>query len=226
MDPTRQFLERLQRKGWIRRIKRGVYVLIPLSSGEEPNPQIHEFLLAMELVTPATIAYWTALNHHGMTEQIPRTVFVATNHPVRHPPKAVFGIPFKIVALRPARFFGIINEWIDDRPFKITDKEKTIIDGLDLPRYMGGVGEIAKALATHWRGLDETRLLHYAAKIGNSAVVKRLGFLMESLGLGDPEVLRREIPLSSGFSPLDPSLPKRGRYNRHWRLLINSEVDG
>lgn len=74
-DPTRQFLERLQRKGWILRIKRGVYTLIPLSSGEELNPQIHEFLLAMELVTPAAIAYWTALNHHGMTEQIPRTIF-------------------------------------------------------------------------------------------------------------------------------------------------------
>jgi predicted transcriptional regulator of viral defense system len=223
-DPTRQFLERLQRKGWILRIKRGVYTLIPLSSGEELNPQIHEFLLAMELVTPAAIAYWTALNHHGMTEQIPRTVIVATNHPVRHPPNEVFGIPFKIVALRPARFFGIINNWIDERPFKITDKEKTVIDGLDLPRYVGGVGEIAKALAIHWKELDETKLHHYAAKMGNSAVVKRLGFLMESLGLGEPEVLRRETLLSSGFSPLDPILPKRGKYNRRWRLLINSEV--
>jgi len=40
---------------------------------------------------------------------------------------------------------------------------------------MGGVGEIAKALATHWRGLDETKLRHYAAEIGNSAAVKRFG---------------------------------------------------
>ena len=45
--------------------------------------------------------------------------------------------------------------------------------------------------------MDERKLHH-------SAVVKRLGFLMESLGLGEPEVLRRETPLSSGFSPLDP----------------------
>ena len=32
--PTRQFLERLQRKGWIRRIKPGKFAPIPLSSGE------------------------------------------------------------------------------------------------------------------------------------------------------------------------------------------------
>jgi predicted transcriptional regulator of viral defense system len=223
-DPTRQFLERLQQKGWIQRIRRGQFVVIPLSSGEERTPQLHEFLVAMELVSPAAIAYWSALNHHGMTEQIPRTVFVATNHPVRHPPKEALGFTFKIVCPRSSKFFGIIQDWIDERPFWITDKEKTIIDGLDLPKYTGGVGEIVKALTKTWAGLDESKLLVYATKIGNSAVAKRLGFLMESLDLGNPEVLRKAASLASGFSPLDPTLPKQGKHNRRWNLLINSKV--
>jgi predicted transcriptional regulator of viral defense system len=61
-DPTGQFLERLTEKGWILRIKRGLYVTVPLSAGKEANPQIHEFLIAMQLISPAAIAYWTALN--------------------------------------------------------------------------------------------------------------------------------------------------------------------
>ncbi len=32
-DPTPQFLERLQSKGWIRRIRRGRFAVITLSSG-------------------------------------------------------------------------------------------------------------------------------------------------------------------------------------------------
>jgi len=56
-DHTRQFLERLQRKGWIQRIKRGKFAVIPLSSGEERSPQLHEFLKAMEIISPAAIAY-------------------------------------------------------------------------------------------------------------------------------------------------------------------------
>jgi predicted transcriptional regulator of viral defense system len=224
-DPTRQFLERLQRKGWIQRIRRGQYVVIPLSSGEDRTPQLHEFLVAMELVSPAAIAYWSALNHHGMTEQLPRTVFVATNHPVRHPPKEALGITFKIISLRPSKFFGIVRDWIDERSFSITDKEKTIIDGLDLPKYIGGVGEIAKALTKEWNELDEGKLCDYAAKIGNSAVTKRLGFLMETLGVGDPEALRKASSLAPGFSPLDPTLPRQGKHNRRWSLLINAKVD-
>ena len=223
-DPTRQFLERLQQKGWIQRIRRGQFVVIPLSSGEERTPQLHEFLVAMEIVSPAAIAYWSALNHHGMTEQLPRTVFVATNHPVRHPPKEALGITFKIISLRPSKYFGITRDWIDERPFWITDKEKTIIDGLDLPKYIGGVGEIAKVLTKAWNELDATKLWAYAAKIGNSAVTKRLGFLMETLGVGDPEALRKASSLAPGFSPLDPTLPKQGKHNRRWNLLINARV--
>lgn len=223
-DPTRQFLERLQSKGWIKRIRRGRFAVIPLSSGKGRTPQLHEFIIAMEMVSPAAIAYWSALNHHGMTEQLPGTVFVATNHPVRRPPGEVLGVRYKIISLRPKRFFGIQKDWIGEMPFFVTDREKTIIDGLDLPQYVGGVGEIAKALLASWTQIDESRLRKYAAKIGNSAVAKRLGFLMEALGLGNVEAFRKVVTLSSGFSLLDPSLPRRGKYNRRWGLLINTVI--
>ncbi|MBM4146980.1 MAG: hypothetical protein FJ240_12055 [Nitrospira sp.] len=223
-DPTRQFLERLQTKGWIRRIRRGRFAVIPLSSGENRTTQLHEFIVAMELVTPAAIAYWSALNHHGMTEQLPRTVFVATNHPVRRQPGEVLGVRYKIISLRHTKFFGIVKDWIDEMLFMVTDKEKTIIDGLDLPQYVGGVAEIAKVLSIGWTQLNESKLRKYAVKIGNSAVAKRLGFLMEILGLGNVETFRKVVTLAPGFSPLDPTLPKYGKYNRRWGLLVNMEI--
>jgi predicted transcriptional regulator of viral defense system len=223
-DPTRQFLERLQTKGWIRRIKRGRFAIIPLSSGENRTPQLHEFIIAMELVSPAAIAYWSALNHHGMTEQLPRTVFVATNHPVRRPPVEVLGVNYKVISLRPEKFFGVVKDWIDEMPFMVTDREKTIIDGLDLPQHVGGVAEVAKVLSIGWTQLNESKLRKFAVKIGNSAVAKRLGFLMETLGLGNVEALRKVVTLAPGFSSLDPALPRHGKYNRRWGLLINVEI--
>jgi predicted transcriptional regulator of viral defense system len=223
-DPTPQFLERLQSKGWIRRIRRERFAVIPLSSGEGRSPQLHEFVVAMELVSPAAIAYWSALNHHGMTEQLPRTVFVATDHPVRRQPGDILGVTYKIVSLKPVKLFGVMKDWIDETPFSVTDREKTIIDGLDLPQYVGGVSEITKALTGSWKLLDEKKLRKYAAKIGNSAVAKRLGFMMESLRLGDVEVLRTETSRAPGFSALDPTMPKQGKLNRRWGLLVNAEI--
>ena len=84
--------------------------------------------------------------------------------------------------------------------------------------------EIAKTLSTTWTQLDESKLRKYAGKIGNSAVAKRLGFLMETLGLGNIEALRKVVTLAPGFSPLDPTLPRHGKYNRRWGLLVNMSL--
>jgi len=219
-----QFLDRLLRKGWIGRVKRGRFAVIPLSSGDMRSPQLHEFVVAMELVKPAAIGYLSALNHYGLTEQLPRTVFVVTDHSVRRRVLSSLGFTFKIVSVRKQKFFGLRKAWINEQVFMVTDREKTIVDALDLPKNVGGIGIIASALRSHWKDLDEDRLQTYAARIGNSAVAKRLGFLLETLGLGNVESLRAAIRRAAGYPRLDPTLPARGKYNRRWGLLINAKV--
>jgi predicted transcriptional regulator of viral defense system len=219
-----QILARLCKKGWIARIKTGLFAVIPLSSGEARTPQLHEFAIAMELVKPAAIAYLSAMNYHDMTEQLPRTVFIATDHKVRRPNRESLGYTFRIVSLRKPRFFGTVKEWINEQPFMITDRERTIIDALDMPENCGGMGIVAGAIRSSWRSLDEPRLRDYATRIGNAAVGKRLGFLMEALSIGDVEALRKSIRVTAGFPRLDPTLPARGTYNRRWGLLINARV--
>ena len=48
---------------------------LPSIPGVTPT---HEFEIAMALVNPAVISHWSALHHYGLTEQIPRKVFVLT----------------------------------------------------------------------------------------------------------------------------------------------------
>ena len=223
-DQISQFVHRLQEKGWIAQIRAGIYAVIPLSSGKTRTPQIHEFLVGMELVKPAAIAYFSAMNHHGFTEQIPRMVYIATDHRVSSGQRTSLGYSFKIVSQKRSKFFGLQKAWIDERPFTITDPDKTIIDGLDLPSNVGGMSIIVDALGNHWDQLSEDRLFEYSGKIGNSTVSKRLGFLMEALGKGHVEKFRRSATLRSGFPSLDPTLPATGRFNRRWGLLVNMKV--
>ena len=219
-----QILDRMQQKGWIDRIRRGRFAVIPLSSGETRSSQLHEFIVARELVKPAAIAYLSALSHHGMTEQLPRTVFIATDHPVRSHEKHALGYSFRIVSVRKEKFFGVQKAWVNERPFFVTDREKTIVDAFDLPKNAGGIGIVAAALRSHWGELDEIRLREYAAKIGNSAAAKRLGFCMEALGLGDPGAFRAVLKPASGYPRLDPTLPAQGKYDRRWGLFVNVKV--
>ena len=66
-------LYHLRKNDWIVSLRRGLYALSPTVSGVA---SVHEFEIAMALVDPHMISHWSALHHHGLTEQIPRDVFV------------------------------------------------------------------------------------------------------------------------------------------------------
>lgn len=47
---------------------------------------------------------------------------------------------------------------------------------------------------------------------------------METIGSGDIDKFRKTVVLASGFSPIDPTMPRNGKYNRRWGLMINTEI--
>ena len=207
-------LSRLEKKGWIERIEKGKYMIIPLGA-EKGKYALHEFLIASMLISPYTIAYWSALNHYGLTEQIPTTVFIQTTSRKKKQKLNIFGVDYQIVRVSEKKFFGLKKEWIEENCIYITNKEKTIVDCLDKPQYCGGIIEVAKALKS--RDYDIEKLSEYAKKIGNSGVIRRLGYLTDvlSIDIKLPEIKTRN------YLYLDPTMPKNGKKNAKWRLIIN-----
>jgi len=216
--------------GWLHSLGKGRYVIIPLEAGLDRVPPIHEFLIAHHLAPEGYIAYWTALHHHHLTEQIPRPVWIAT--PRRRQETTVIGVRYIFVTLRPYKVFGHQPVWIEGEAVPVADVEKSLVDGLDHPEHCGGIGEVAKALATAWEEhkVNLERLTEYALRMRNRAILKRLGYLVERLSLeaGDfPE--RWRAALSAGYARLDPSLPPGGPRNHRWRVQVNvpeSELTG
>ena len=218
----RVVLWRLTSKGRIQRVKRGHYLLIPAKAGYKTKWSEHVFAFIDALLDEYYVGYWTALSYWGMTEQIPRTFFVATKKRRRNfNYEAVF---IRFVTISPHKFFGWTTETIGEQEFRISDREKTIVDSLDLPQHVGGVLEAVKGLA---QDLDWNRVVEYTDKLRNRTVYKRLGYLVETLGLEPPtgivERLQRNISL--GYSWLDPTAPKKViKTNSRWRLKININI--
>lgn len=73
-----QKLRLLEWKGWIKRIERGKYIVIPFEAGERRIWSEDSFLIANALIEPAVILYWTAVRHWNWTEQIPNVIYVQT----------------------------------------------------------------------------------------------------------------------------------------------------
>ncbi len=211
---TKVILSRLEKRGWIERIEKGKYMIIPLGA-EKGKYTLNEFVIGSLFVKPYAIAYWSALNFYGLTEQIPHTVFIQTTARKKKQKIRIFGVDYRIIRIKESKLFGIRKEWIEGTQVNITDKEKTIVDCLDKPQYCGGIIEVAKALKNG--EFDEAKLIDYASKIGNSGAIRRFGYLCD--------LLQIDIPLpeinTRNYLYLDPTMPHKGIKNAKRRLIIN-----
>ena len=134
----------------------------------------------------------------------------------------VKNIRFEFVTLNKKRFFGYNKQWIDDfHKVNCSDLEKTFLDCLYKPDYSGGITEITKALFKSRDKLQPTRLQDYLKQYNTQSVTKRLGFIIDQLGMFPDLQNFINSQISSSFIPLDPSSPKLGKYHSKWGIIDN-----
>ena len=222
-----KLLYRLTRKRWLLRLEKGKYLILPLEAGMEGLYSTHEFVIAAHLVQPYAIAYASALSFHALSDLLPHTVFVATTRRKTEVTVEELGLRFRFITLAPHKFFGIQTVTIEDQPVRITTPSKTLIDGLDRPELCGGVVELAKGLKRYaGDNANWTQLTADAKRLGNRTVFKRLGYLVEVLGLEVGEWTDRwRAEISLGETLLDPRYGRCGSYHAGWNLRLNVDEE-
>ncbi len=223
---AKKIMSSLIGKKWVLPLKRGLYAIVPLDVGVKGSDSfvLHNFVIASHLVEPYYVGYWSALNHHGLSEQIPRTTFIATPKPKM--PLTILDSDYCFVTIEKRKFFGSQEIEIEGWKVNISTPEKTIADCLDHPEHSGGIDEVAKAIYFNREEIDIRKLYSFAEKMGNLTILKRLGYILEATGLlGGYKDIFANFSLSKGYPALDPISPRRGRHNSRWGLLVNLELD-
>lgn len=224
--PIKTVLHRLEKKGWLQRVERGVYLLIPLEAGPERTWSESPLVIAPYLIQPAAVAYWSALHYWQMTEQIPRITIVQSTK--RKLPVEVQGMRFQFVTVKEARFFGVLERTLNGKKFYVTDREKTLVDCADRPDLSGGIMQLAQALRTAQTEIEWSKLDAYLMRWEGGTVVKRLGYLVDRLQIPIPEREPRlaewQKMISRGISPLEPGAGRSGPVVTRWGLRINVDA--
>lgn len=205
-----ELLENLVQKDIISRIERGKYCRHNFRD---------EKVIGNILVPDGAVAYWSALHHHGLTEQFPNSVFIQTTQAKRN--KSIFGVYYQFIKIKESKQIGIVNEGYGNRAFRITSLEKSIADCFDLPQYSGGYAELIRAFDQ--AAIDEGKLIESCTAIQNISAIKRMGFLADLCQKGD---LDRFIAFASEqtnnrYSLFDPAGPDEGEFVSEWKLRLN-----
>lgn len=225
-DTAAKKLARWAREGWVRRVRRGLYIGVPLEATSPAAWSEDALLVAAEVWSPCYFTGWTAAQHWALTEQTFRATVVKTTERVRMSPVRLLDHEY-LVSHVPvaATAWGLRTEWHADTRIRFADPARAVIDILDAPRLGGGIRHAAEVLVTYFEEEDWRQLVDYGDRLGNRAVFKRLGYLVQTLGIGHDDLVSacRER-VSSGISALDPDGPPGGHRVMRWGLLINVAV--
>lgn len=217
----------LASKGWLSRVRRGLFTVVPLEADAPEAWRADPWLVAARVFAPCYIGGWSACEHWSLTEQLFRSILVVSAEPQRNTRITVQGTEFRVVHRKPETLFGTRMIWRGRERVAVSDPTRTVVDVLDDPLIGGGIRNIADILAEYFSAehRDEDLLVEYADRLGNRTVFKRLGYLLESLEVDAPDLIEScRSRRSAGIAKLDPSIRSGGRITKRWGLRINAQI--
>lgn len=211
-------------KGWLTRVRRGLYITVPLGVKNPQTRSEDPWIVASKIYSPCYVGGWSACEHWGLTEQIFDNIVIYTSKTIRHSKSTIQRTNFLLKPSRKEFLFGLKTVWRENTKIQVSDPSRTVADILSAPSIGGGIRHVNDILKEYFSGehRDDKTLAEYIKKIGNRAIYKRLGYIIETNKFEAPmllEICRKNV--SSGFSLLDPTVASKGRHVRKWNLRIN-----
>ncbi len=237
----RVLISSLAAAGWIEIIKRGRYVVkSPIFTGE-----ISPFAIAAALMQPMAISHWSACSQHGFTTQNPTMIQASTPKNIVTPEmrtgkansprgRAIWlanNLQFEFIHVQRQRFWGFNKIWVNSwQQVNVTDPARTALDLIARPDIFGGISAAFEILESSLNQINLTTLIEYTIRYDMGSVIKRMGWILEKLGV-DRDALEplRAYPVSN-YILLDSTLqsqsirPKQAislNKNNYWKIIEN-----
>ena len=228
-EQERKVLSRLARKGFIARVRRGLY-LVPdrLAVGGRWSPS--EMLALTTLMEDRKGAYQISgpntFHRYGWTEQIPNRLYAYNNRISGD--RKIGPVALTLIKVTDDRLGGTESARTPDGlDIVYASKARSLVDAVhDWPRFdtlPRAYGWIKREVASNDGFAAE--LVQTAVRFGNQGTLRRMGACLESMKVQESLLrrLERALRTSSSFIPMAPNAAKRGKTSKRWGVVFNHE---
>ena len=207
----KNIISRLTKKGWLVRIKRGIFVVSDISSRGSIN--LNQATIAQIIDKKSYVSFEGSLQYHGMFDQYLKTI--TSIGLKRSYQKKVSDWIFLYIKSKKELFNDFKEYNIDGQLVKIADKEKAILDILEYKREFYSVDLVIEKLRDYLNDIDIKKLISISKKY--SLTTKRiLGFILDFLSINS-EDLYEDVRRNKNHSFMTSNSKN---FNAKWRLYI------
>lgn len=212
-----QLLYSLRQKGFLKPVKRGLFLYTPLES-IKTGIKINEFLIPSIYLKSDEyyIGYGSALNFYSLTEQIFQELYVLNTKISAK--RIVDGNMVNFIKVKSEKLYGLADIDISGTVIKISDFERTLVDLIYNPAPIGSISAAIEVFKSNLKRADIKKLIMYLAMFPEIKTRKIAGMILEDSGVSE-KMLR---PVAN--SVIDSALisfraTRSGKINNKWKVI-------
>ena len=213
-ETAHTLIKSYKKKGLIDSVKRDLFVAISL---ETKQPVPNRYAIASHATPNAYVVYHSALEYHGIANQVYFEVYASSESRFRT--FEYDGLTYRHISIP-------INVGVDEKSdgVRVTDLERTIIDGINDFDKMGGLDELLRAIDMI-PFLNSDKLMYYLDSYNKVFLYQKAGYILmnykNQLKLSDEFFDNCRTKLSSIKRYLHRSfIPKDLVFNKEWALYV------
>ena len=116
-----RMLSRWCKNGWLYRVKRGVYIPVPIDSTSSNIILEEPFVIAESIYHPGYIGGFSAIKHWDLSEQIIETIYYFSTKQLKKRNPIYGSIKFKIKTVKENKIFGTKTIWYGSKKVKVSN---------------------------------------------------------------------------------------------------------
>jgi predicted transcriptional regulator of viral defense system len=204
-------LSRLVKKGWLTRLKKGVYVVNFPDGKMLTDP----FLTALNIFG-GYLGFSSALYVYGVMDEYPSTVYVCTSK------KSALRVYDKNIEIKAVALGKRATGAVYLKNYFVSSKGKTLYDCFYMPEHSGGYSNILAAIPRlKLSSYDWKVFLFYLKKFGNGSLSRKIGFMLEilnnSVNGAVPLGLLKELNVGKQITKLGRG--DHGKFIKKWGIV-------
>lgn len=210
---TRKRISKFAKQGWLKRIKKGVFVMSDLSS--RGTLSISYNAVVNVIVEEAYISFESALQYHGLYDQLLTNINSISLK--RYKKTTIAGYSFQFIKTQQRYFYGWDTYDIDGQSVKIANIEKALVDLIQFHRNRYATDLVLEKLSAFKSAIIHQRLIEYVLK-ANLTTQRIIGFLLDFAELDSSELYSSVLNRQSVSSI---SNAEKNLYNHKWKLYYD-----
>jgi predicted transcriptional regulator of viral defense system len=217
-ETAHSIIESYKKKGWIKSVRRDLFVAISLET-KQPVPS--RYAIASRAAPGAYVSHHSAFEYHGLANQVYYEVYVAAKSRFRE---------FEHDCITYLHVSSPIEDGVEIKKdsVRVTDLERTVIDGINDFEKSGGLEELLRCIGMI-PFLDPIKLTAYLCAYGKVILYQKAGYILdnfkETLKLPDGffAVCREKVPRSKRY--FYQGLQNEPRvFNDKWSLYVPKDL--